>query len=165
MKRFCCTINTAAEQNTQLDKEILLEIMASVMYRILDMSEFEPGSIDEMIRLGILVFGSHIWLDVRGIPLPHTYFRQKYQDCLQRFVELEAPFFISLWLLITGSIALFTDTDSSWITAQLKTTLQISGSPTWDKVHHEMKSLLWIDFLHDHPAKALYDSITPSPNS
>lgn len=167
MKRFCCTINAAAEQNAQLDKEILLEIMGSVMYRMLDMSHFETGSVNETIRLGILVFSSHILLDTRGITLSHAYFRQKYQDCLQRFIlmQVEVLPFISLWLLMIGSSTLFTDTDSSWTIPQLKITLELSGSPTWEQVHHEMKKLLWIDFLHDQPTKALYDSITTTPNN
>jgi hypothetical protein len=44
MKRFCSLINLAAESKRKLSEEILLDTMASVMYRLLHM-RFEIGSI------------------------------------------------------------------------------------------------------------------------
>jgi hypothetical protein len=61
MERFCWLMNLAAENKQRLPPEALLQIMASIMYRLLDM-KFEIGSPDEAIRLGLLAFSSNIFL-------------------------------------------------------------------------------------------------------
>ncbi|KAK6064269.1 hypothetical protein SCUP515_11867 [Seiridium cupressi] len=59
--RFCSAINSAAENKRQLPKETLLNVMASVMYRLLHMKNFDKTSVNEAIRLGLLAFSSQIF--------------------------------------------------------------------------------------------------------
>ncbi|KAI0894868.1 hypothetical protein F4806DRAFT_497573 [Annulohypoxylon nitens] len=82
-KQFTLLVNHAAETQSKLPKEYLLDTMASVTYRLLHKSTLFPrNSLDEAMRLGILVFGSGIFLQWAGVRLPYTYFPAAYRDCL-----------------------------------------------------------------------------------
>ncbi|KAF7168374.1 hypothetical protein CNMCM5623_001457 [Aspergillus felis] len=77
MREFCSTINSATKRNRRLPKEILLNTMASVMYRLLGMKDFDPNSPDEAIRLGLLAFSSDTFLHFQNMKPPQTSFPQK----------------------------------------------------------------------------------------
>ncbi|KAI1461932.1 hypothetical protein F4805DRAFT_188175 [Annulohypoxylon moriforme] len=82
-KRFAILVNHAAEMQSKLPQDYLLDTMASVTYRLLHKSsQFPPNSLDEAMRLGILVFGSSIFLQWAGVRLPYTHFPAVYRDCL-----------------------------------------------------------------------------------
>lgn len=102
LRRFCLTINTASDTKRQLPKEILLNSMASVMYRLLHMKSFDPTSMNEIIRLGILVFSSHIFLSWQDVKVPYTHLPDTYRECLLKLkLSADFPPQILLWLLIS----------------------------------------------------------------
>lgn len=161
LRRFCSTINFAAEQKRQLAKEILLNAMASSMYRLLQMNHFDPTSIDEGIRLGLLVFSSHIFLHWQDITLPHTYLPNTYRTCLLNLKLPSADTFppqILLWLLIVGSLSTFTPADSAWLTPWVRVNIELCEAHTWSELRAQLKTFPWIDILHDKPGRAIYEA-------
>ncbi|KAI1210036.1 uncharacterized protein F4807DRAFT_460323 [Annulohypoxylon truncatum] len=142
-KRFTMLVNYAAETQNKLPKEYLLDTMASVTYRLLHKSSLFPrSSLNEAMRLGILVFGSGIFLQWAGVQLPYTHFPAAYRDCLVNLnlksldlalstftpavgddgssstssgVDSPPPLWSSqllLWLLTIGHVSVFDSTDS-----------------------------------------------------
>jgi hypothetical protein len=166
LKRFCSTINSAFEHKRQLPKETLLNPMASVMYRLLRMNSFDPTSIDEAIRLGLLAFSSHIFLDWQDVKLPHTYLPKIYRNCL---LNLKLPGALPsqnlLWLLIVGSLSIFTEADDHWLIPWVRANIELCGAHDWSELRGQLKAFPWIDFLHDKPGQAIFDAAVLSKNT
>lgn len=155
MRRFCSAINIAFKQKRQLPKEILLNTMASVMYRLLDMS-FDPTTMDESFRLGLIAFSSHIFLRLGDVKPSHTRFPDAYRKSLLQFSTTEGSSPILLWLMMVGGISVFGSADNPWLITCLQANIESCGVQTWTDLRAYLKRFLWIDFLHDKPGEAMY---------
>ena len=156
LRRFCSAINAAAEHKRQLPKETLLHAMAAVMYRLLDL-RFCHGSIDEAVRLGLLLFSSHIFLNFRDIKPPRTYLSDTYRDCV---LHIEPPGRLSplilLWLLLVGSLSTFTAADDVWLMPWMRINIELCQASHWSELRGMLKTCPWIDALHDAPGRNMF---------
>ncbi|OOQ84860.1 hypothetical protein PEBR_28578 [Penicillium brasilianum] len=158
MGRFCSTINSATNRSRRLPKEILLNTMGSVMYRLLDMKGFDPTSLNEAIRLGLLAFTSHTFLHFQNMKPPQTKFHQKYQDCLRNIKWSAKAASIILWLLTIGAISVFKPTDDPWLMPLLRDQMRYCGISEWEDFHRHMKRFLWIKILHDESGERVLNT-------
>lgn len=159
MKHFCTLINLATATKRQITKETLLETMASVMYRLLYMS-FPSGSTSEMVRLGLLAFSSHIFLQWLDIKLSYRHFHASYRKCLKGMETLNVlPPSIMLWLLMIGAISVFTEADDERLELSLRRYILLCEGEPWSRVRVILKRFLWIDCLHDKQGKAIINSL------
>lgn len=162
MYQFCFTINLAATIGQKIPKELLLDTMASVMYRLISMT-FGNGSVDEAIRLGLLAFSSNVFLQRRDLRLPYFHFPTRYKSCLMSFDFSDVHHFpLLLWLLVIGSISVLSKDDDLWIKRWLRKILEFRKAQSWNDMQDILKSYMWIEMLHDEPAKMLYDSVRKS---
>lgn len=159
MKRFCSTINSASKRNRRLPKEILLNTMASVMYRLLGMKDFDTNSANEAIRLGLLAFTSHIFLDFQNMKPPQKVFPMKYRECLQNIECPADAAFTMLWLLTIGAISVFTPTDDHWLMPLLRDHMRYCQISEWEDLRGHLKCLLWIGVLHDKPGERVFRTV------
>jgi hypothetical protein len=158
MREFCSTINSATKRNRRLPKEILLNAMASVMYRLLGMKDFDPNSPNEAIRLGLLAFSSHTFLLYKNMKPPQITFPQKYGECLQTIEFSAIPALTGLWLLTVGAISVFTPTDNSWLMPLLRDQMKRCRISEWEDMRGHLKRFLWIDMLHDKPGQKVFST-------
>lgn len=158
MIRFCSVINYATKRGRRLPKEVLLTTMGSVMYRVVRVKN-ELNPVDETIRLGLLAFSSHVFLRVRNIPSPHTYLPNIYRDRLLSLPPGQIPLLSLVWLLMVGSISLFTPADDHWLLSWLRVCLTALEVNNWDELQDKLKGLLWINALHDKPGKFIFDTV------
>jgi hypothetical protein len=61
LQRLCSLVNLATEPHRMFPMEIVMDTMAAVMYLLLHM-RFLSGSINEVIRRGLLSLSYHIFL-------------------------------------------------------------------------------------------------------
>ncbi|KAI1080350.1 hypothetical protein F5B20DRAFT_540274 [Whalleya microplaca] len=155
--RFSLLVNLAFETAHKIPKEILLDTMASVMYRLLQMS-FETGSVDEAMRLGLLAFSSSIFLQWQGVKLSYEHLPVTYRACLVNLKLSDGSPPLLLWLLVIGSIAIFGEPDSVWLKPWLRVNINLCGVTSWGEMQEILQSFLWIGLVHDKPGKALFDS-------
>ncbi|KAL7904444.1 hypothetical protein GGI35DRAFT_199619 [Trichoderma velutinum] len=161
LRKFCSVINSAAEHKRRLPKEILLNTMAPIMYRLLSMT-FELGSFNEAIRLAQLAFSSHVFLHWQGVNYPHTYLPVRYRNCLLTLkFPNESSSHILCWLLVMGAISIFSPADDAWLVPWIQVNLKLCEAQSWNKLRHQLKQFLWIDILHDHPGKSIFDMAWP----
>ncbi|EXJ96426.1 hypothetical protein A1O1_01552 [Capronia coronata CBS 617.96] len=155
----CSMINLAEETRRNLAPELLYDTMASVMYHLLHMN-FDPGSIDEAVRLGLLGMSYHAFVHWQDVRLPHVYFPSVYKNCLldPRLVD-EAPSQVMLWLLMLGAVSAFTASDYPWLKDCLRKHINICQVQTWNEMREVLKSLMWIGLLHDKPGKEMFESV------
>lgn len=154
---FCSLLNYAAESKRKIPQETLLNTMASVMYRLLNL-EFAFGSLDEAVRLGLLGFCSHVFLQWSRVRLPHHHLSKTYKDCLLGLRD-PAPPQMSLWLLLIGDVSLFYEEDEQWLRPWLHTILYLCGATSWDEARVIMKAFLWIDFVQDGAGAKAFHSL------
>lgn len=148
------------------------------MYTLLQMNfSRTTNPINEAIRLGLLAFCSHTFLQRRGIRLPNDYLYKNYRTCFED-INTQPPRggktssqWISLWFLMIGKISIFTsDTDADddsvpWIKSSLRENLiDLIGLNknycSWPQLRLILKSrFLWIDILHDGPGKMIFESV------
>ncbi|KAK6831707.1 hypothetical protein RU639_002978 [Aspergillus parasiticus] len=165
MKRFCVLVNIAIGKQQRLSMEFFMETMTSVMYRLLQL-KFETGSIGEAIRLGLLAFSSHVFLQWRDIQRPYTQFSASYKESLVSLKSLNGVSSdIVLWLLTVGRISVFGISDDEWLKPWLRANSQLCTVHSWPAMRNVMESFLWISALHDKLGKDLFESamLQPSP--
>lgn len=156
-------MNSVADKNIKLGDQILLNTMGSVMYALLRMNFSTTNPINEAIRLSMLAFCSHSFLERQGIHLPNGYLCENYRTCFEQSnTELQGASHISLWILMTGKISIFTsDTDdSAWIKSRLKENISMNKNCSWSQLRRILKSYLWIDILHDTPGKTIFECVS-----
>jgi hypothetical protein len=158
MQGFCSTINSARKRNRRLAKEILLNTMGSVMYRLLDMKDFDTNSPNEAIRLGLLAFTLHTFLNVQNMKPPQTEFPLRYRRCLQSIEFSAKAASIMLWLLTIGAISVFAPTDDDWLMPLLRDQMTHCQISQWEGLHDHLKRFLWIGVLHDKPGESVFST-------
>lgn len=131
--------------------------MASVMYRLLNL-EFDFGSLDETVRLGLLGFCAQVFLQWSRVKLPHHHLAKAYKDCLLSLREAIPPQ-MSLWLLLVGYISLFPKEDEQWLKPWIQTIFHLCGAASWNEVRVILKGYLWIDFVQDEVGAKAFNSI------
>lgn len=179
-KSFSALVNHAASTHTKLPKEYLFDTMTSVICRLLHKSnDFERGSLDETIRLGLLAFCSSVFLQWTGMRFPYAQFPAVYRDCL---VNLQLPeldgngggggggdiafSFLSqllLWLLMVGAVSVFTEDDDTWLKPWLCVNIDLcEANGSWATMRDVLNSFMWVEMLHDGPGKVIFDSTSSS---
>lgn len=167
MQAFCSLINYSAESGRKIPQQLFLDVMASVMYRLIDI-KFPVDSLHEAARLGLSAFCSHVFLQWSHSRLPHPYLPSIYKECLAEHLHSNnmASSILMPWLLMVGAMAVFSERDT-WLEPWLRRATGMSDSGTsasWGEVRASMKRLLWVDFVHDRCGAAIYHSIhRPSP--
>ncbi|KAL1849890.1 hypothetical protein VTK73DRAFT_9792 [Phialemonium thermophilum] len=160
LKTLCLAVESALESKSKLPKSVLLHPMASVMYPLLGM-RFEPGTLDETVRLGILGFASRIFLQWRGVRPKYAHFAAAFRDSITRPKSLEgfSPQLL-VWLLVVGAMSAAADDDRDmWFPPLLQAHLMLCEIDSWDDLRHMLKEFLWISVVQDPPGKEIYDRV------
>jgi hypothetical protein len=159
MQEFCYRVNLASRDRQRLPLRMFLVAMASVMYRILH-KEFEAGSYNEALRLGLLAFTSQIFLYSDMIKLVHKDLAEMFRNCARNFdiVDTDSAHFVP-WLLITMGSSAFVETTSEWFMPLLHAKLKLTRVTCWQELLVILRSFLWIDHLQDKPARDIYAAL------
>ena len=161
MAKFCPVINHAAEHHDRITSETFLLTMASVIYRLLNMTQLAANSTDEIIRLGLLAFSSSVFLQWKQLGLFYNHLTTAYRQHLgdSRGLKIRPPK-LSLWLLMVGAVSVFRTEEDRWLKPRLRAELESTvGSPTsWTDVRDVLKSFMWIGLVHDKAGKDAFDA-------
>jgi hypothetical protein len=101
-RKFSLLANLATQTQMLVQPATIYGTMIAVMYRLLRM-EFVAGSLDEAIRLGLLAFAHHTFLQWKDTCLPCHGFSIRYRQYLVvPQLEDSVPSHVMLWLVMTG---------------------------------------------------------------
>ena len=168
MAAFCLMVNLAAESKSRIATETYLDTMASVTYRLLGMTYFEAGSTEEVIRLGLLAFASNVFLQWKRLGIRYFHLTTTYKYHLARLRHSDVLPQLWLWLLMVGAVSVFGPADDEWLKPWLRVNIEICGVESWSDMQGILKSLMWIDLIHDASGEDVYNSaldhdlVTPS---
>jgi len=164
MKRFCLLVNLGTQTQFLIDPEIIRETMASLMYRLLRM-EFSHGSLDEVVRLGLLTFSHHVFLQWHDIKTPYYDFATAYRSHLLDIglIDSASPQLI-VWLLVTAADSLFQISEELWLEVSLRGYVGACNVKTWKGLQEMLKSFMWMPLLDEHRGKQVYDFLYTNGN-
>lgn len=159
MRRFCRLVSLGAQTQRRIHSNIINDTMTAVMYRLLDM-KFDTDSIDEAVRLGLLAFSHHVFIQWQDVRLPYQQFPSTYKRCVlsDRLSELALPQLV-LWLSMIGACSLFNVPDETWLAECLQNALDRSQVKSWKEMQDILRSFLWIGLLDDEAGKRIYESL------
>ncbi|KAI1113850.1 hypothetical protein F5Y14DRAFT_416815 [Nemania sp. NC0429] len=145
---FSFRINNAVLTNSHLPRDILVDTVASVMYGLLRM-RFAPGSLDELTRLGLLAFGTNVFLQwQQSFPVGPACFPSMLRESLSQFRQAdECPHFM-VWVLLIGASTVFGADDNTWLHPWLRSITTACGVHSWDDVSAILHRAPWVDVLH-----------------
>lgn len=160
MRQFSLMVNLSTQIKGFVYPEIIQQTMAAVMYRLLHM-EFPVRSMNSVIRLGLLAFTYHVFLQWRDVRLPYRHFRTAYEDCItDPKLPQNAPSRLMLWLLITGAISILDLSEDPWPRPALQYYVQECQVKTWKDMRELLKSFMWISVLDDQLGERIFDSLS-----
>ena len=160
MRKFCLLAELGTQTRMLIQPAIIYGTMTTVMYRLHRMG-FAAGTLYESSRLGLLAFTHHNFLQWQDIRLSCHPFSGLYRNYLQAHALRDIiPSRISLWLLMTGAISLFSVSDELWLADYLRKQAERCGVKTWKDGQEILKSCMWISLLDDKSGKQIYDSVT-----
>lgn len=160
MKKFCLLVNLGTQTQMLIQPALIFGTMTAVMYRLIRMG-FAVGTLDESLRLGLLAFTHHIFLQWQEMKLPHHPFSKSYRNYLQiHTLKDTVPPRILLWLLMIGAISLFSVSDELWLADYLRCQAKNCRVKTWTDGQKVLKSSMWISLLDEKFGKQVYDSLT-----
>jgi hypothetical protein len=157
MRKFCLLVNLGTQIQRLIYPEIIYETMIAVTYRLLHMG-FAAGSIDETVRLGLLAFSHHVFLQWQDIKLPYYHFPTTYQNCILGLKLVDrVSSQLMLWLLMTGANSLFNVSDEVWLREHLREYADRCQVKTWKEMREILKSFMWIALLDEQSGKQTCD--------
>lgn len=127
------------------------------MYRLLEM-RFADDSIDEAIRMGLLAFCYHTFLQWQDVRLPQLHFSVAYRKCVLHLELAEnVPVELVLWLLMIGAISIYDLSEDPLLRQYFQRFVEKCNIRSWRRMQDSMKSFMWIAFLDEDAGKFIYN--------
>ncbi|KAJ9609428.1 hypothetical protein H2200_005755 [Cladophialophora chaetospira] len=159
MSKFCLLVNLSTQTKRLIYPEFIHETLISVVYRLLN-TGFAVGSLEEVVRLGLLAYSHHVFLQWQDVKLPLYPLLNAYRDAVLGLDVVDsASSELILWLLMTAAISLFNISDETWLRDCLWKHINKCQTGTWKGLQEILKSFMWIGLLDDEPGRQTYDRL------
>lgn len=151
LSEFVRTVNLITQSRLNIDAELYHDVMISIHYRLINL-QYDDESPVEALRLGMLAFASTLFLQWRGFRVQFKHLAECFCHALHQLDRRPTglPLQLRAWLYIIGSISVLEDQERIALRSALHDALRCLQMNTWNEVRYLMKSILWIDFLHDN---------------
>ncbi|KAH8883130.1 hypothetical protein GQ53DRAFT_431214 [Thozetella sp. PMI_491] len=163
---FSCLSNLAFQTTGTLSPVTYHEAMISIIYRLAHLS-FEDATVQEAIRVGLLVFASTLFITRFRLSLPLQGLLTSLENCLfvlHQSNNIDLPLPIALWL-IASYLAVVSEQapPKSWQSTRLSTLIVLAKVDTWSRIREILKSIMWVEFIHDEPGRKLFETLSLPP--
>lgn len=164
VSEFVRAANIATQCKRSIDNELYQETMVSIHYRLANLC-FDMDSINEPIRLALLAFASTLFLQWRGIKIRYEYLAQRLNMAMisLRHKNRGVPVRLALWIYIIAAISVLDERDKVYLQPALVEVVRELKFGSWDEVRLMLKSILWVDVLHDPLAKEMVEDTLSAP--
>lgn len=138
--------------------------MISILYRLTHLS-FTSNPIQEAIRCGLLAYSSAIFMQRQFMEQPYDHLLNCYSNSLFRLrkaTDIDLPVPIVLWLTMLSHVVAHKEpSHEEWRTVWLDEAISRAGIDSWSQAREILKSVLWIDFIHDQLGNKVFQSAIP----
>ncbi|KAK6822722.1 hypothetical protein PG989_001610 [Apiospora arundinis] len=158
-RTFCMLVNLGTQTRRLLPPESIHGTMTAIMYRLFNMG-FAAGLLDETIRLGLLAFTHHIFLQWQDVRVPCHEVTAAFRQSLRQHKPHDlVPPETMMWLSMVGAVSLLDISEESWLRDSLREQLDGCQVKTWNDLHDILKSHMWIPLLDKKAGQQIYDSL------
>lgn len=64
-----------------------------------------------------------------------------------------------IWLMILNQVVAYKEASSdAWENARLNKAIVLTRMDTWLQAHEVLRSIMWVDFVHDAPGRRVFDA-------
>lgn len=136
--------------------------MVSVHYRLY----FHISDVNEAIRLALLAFASTLFLQWRCIKPRYEHLARRLSIAISWLGHKTGdlpPAQLTLWLHVVAAVFIFNEHERACSRPALADILQDMKLGSWNDVRSVLKTILWVDALHDLPAKQLVEDMLSKP--
>jgi hypothetical protein len=158
---FSCLSNLAYQTTQKLSPETYNEMMISIFYRLTHL-DFEDDLSHEVIRLALLTYCSTLFLTRVYLEQPYERLFDLFSSTLSKLCQSPCsvvPEPIMLWLMILHRLVTYKEASSdAWENVRLNKALALTGTDTWSQAHQGLRSVMWVDFVHDVPGRKVFDA-------
>jgi hypothetical protein len=162
-----CLSNLAYQTNSKLSPELYNEMTISILYRLARLS-CEDSDLQEMIRLGLLCFCSTVFMQRQHMEKPYGYLLNQTMSISRRLYGknshgLGDP--ITFWLLMISAVIAGAPDNClpHWHALWLHESIELNNVGSWSQAKDVLRSIAWIDFVHDSAGKRAFDEATYTP--
>jgi len=158
---FSCLSNLAYQTTRKLLPEMYNEMMVSILYRLTHLS-FKSDPLQEAIRSGLLAYSSAIFMQRQYMGQPYDHLLKLYSNTLSRLrkaTDIDLPLPIVLWLTMLSHVVAHKEfSREDWRKVWLDEAVSRAGIDTWSQAREMLKSVVWIDFIHDSLGMKVFES-------
>lgn len=159
LREFCRISNLAYKTGRKISTSLFNEALISTFYRLLHLSYLDhPPS--EAVRAGMLAFGVSIFFSSKEQMQPYGNLIERYRNSLLalRRCQTKLPSSIVLWLLLLWDIIAPSKPGTGiWEDWLVEVALH-SNIRSWTEARSILKSIMWIEFLHDEPGRKAFEN-------
>lgn len=147
-----------------IDQERYHEVTVSIQYRLIKL-RFDVDNVNETIRLALLVFAGTLFFQIRGVKTRYEYLAQRIKSAFTKLMHRTGAVaaWLTLWLYVIGAVSVFGGHGQAWLRPALAEELGTMKISSWNEVRLSLKSLLWVNVLHDPPAKKIVEATLLQP--
>jgi len=174
---------TTKASATRMPISTFSKVGSSVPYRLVHL-EFPPASLEELLRLSMLAYAKTLVMRLNGFLTRLDFLANMAKPALQAqlaarlAVRNQTPDDVNqddqnadqflLWALFITTVSLCEDNigDNNndddmqkWFRACLIQILTVLPLRTWAEVKAALKRFLWVDLLHDRPARVVFERV------
>ncbi|KAH7141032.1 hypothetical protein EDB81DRAFT_69629 [Dactylonectria macrodidyma] len=159
---FSRAANIALPCKLGVDPELYQEVMVSIHYRLINLG-FDMGSINETIRLTLLAYASTLFLQWGNVYNRYELLARRLSESLYRLQHhtTALPIQLTLWIYIVSAVSVFDDHEQALLQPTLTEVICDMRLKTWRHVNLSLKSIIWVDSLHDQRAKKIVQASLP----
>lgn len=165
LRSFTSMANLAHQSGLKIPTDYFGEIIASILYRLLHQS-YPARTAQEVVRQGMLAFAAAIcfqWQEPANFDQKQHVLQIFTRDLHDIFVSgAHVPGEVVLWLLITWSALRYPKSyggseHDRQLDSWLEQMLEDHDVSCWREAKILLKSILWVDVLHDKLGKAVFE--------
>lgn len=156
---FSCFSNVAYQTTRKISPVTYNEMMISILYRLTHLS-FKSDPTQEVIRIGLLVFSTSLFMQRHFMGQPYAHLWNLYSNALERLqnsTQIHLPVSILLWLMMLPHVVAhkepsLADLRNVW----LDNAISCTGVDSWSQAREILRSMAWVDFIHDRRGKQAF---------
>lgn len=151
MATLCCAANRG---NFSLDasasRSTYLAILCAVSYRLFDV-KFDRSSslLNETLRLGLIIFAMSISVMWQALQMCRTPLSADFRQCLMHLRSAPPDSPLMLWLYVVGLASTSGGHAPEWLIDEVRSRVKSHGISTRAALRERLRSVLWIDAIHD----------------
>lgn len=158
---FSCISNLAYQTTRKISPTTYNEMMISILYRLTHLC-FKNDVLQEVIRAGLLAFCSTIFMQRHFMDQPYENLLNLYSDALfglRKSTITDLPTPIVLWLTMLSHVVTGNEhPPADWRSVWLDNVILRSGIDSWPQAHEMLRSIAWVDFVHNRIGKLAFES-------